>query len=378
LSINKRIIQSSAPYFSTEDIEKIIADVRSILKSGYLIFGKYTEKFERMFADYVNVKYAVGTNSGTSALEIPLRCLNVKNGCEVIVPTNTTTSSPNSVIFAGGKPVFVDIDPENLCIDIEDVSEKITSRTVGIMVVHIAGLIHPQIEELVEICRDNDLFLIEDSSHAHGALFKDKMAGSFGDVSTFSFVPTKVMTAGEGGMICTNIDKIAEKARLLRYDGVGPDGLTTELGYNWHPSEFHSVLGIYQLLHLEEFVKKRNEIAEKYEAGLKKISGVKTFHRPSHIRHSYYKFPILIEDGVDTAKLMRTLKEKYGVETGRVYYPPCHLQPLYKELYGFKEGAFPVAEEVLKKVICLPIHYKLNDVEIDYVLESLQSTLNEN
>ena len=371
------MIKSSSPYFTAGDIEKIVSDVREILESGQLLFGEYTRKFEQMFAKYVKAKHAIETNSGTSALEIALRCLEVKNGAEVIVPTNTFIASPNSVIFAGGKPVFADIERETLCIDVEDAKERLTDKTIGIMAVHIAGLISPTIDDLRELCEDHHLFLIEDAAHAHGAMFKGEMAGNLGDVGCFSFYPTKVMTTGEGGMICTNMDKIAEKAKVLRYDGISNDGLIREIGYNWHPSEFHSAIGIYQLLRLEEFIKKRNDIARLYENRLRKISGISLFHRPSNIRHAYYKFPILLEPDINAEDLMKNLKEKHGVETGRVYYPPCHMQPLYKRLFGFKEGAFPVAEDVLSRVITLPMHAGMRTNEIDYVLENLESTINE-
>jgi len=257
-----------------------------------------------MYANYIGTKYAIATNSGTSVLDIALRCLGVKEGDEVIVPTNTFLASPNAVIFAGGKPILADIDPKTLCIDPNDVLERISARTRGVMVVHIAGLVCPQMVELSEICEDRGLFLIEDAAHAHGAMFRGKMAGNLGDIGCFSFFPTKVMTAAEGGMICTNIDELSEIMRVLIFDGIGHDGLHLELGYNWHMSELHSVLGIYQFHRLEHIVKRRNEIATKYRNSLNKTGGVTLFHTPPHIRHSYYKFPILIEDGSDTELLM--------------------------------------------------------------------------
>jgi len=371
------LIKSSSPYFTAEDLERISLDIREILDSGQLVFGEYTRKFEQMFAGYVKTKHAIETNSGTSALEIALRCLEVKNGDEVIVPTNTFIASPNSVIFAGGKPILADIERETLCIDVEDVKERLTDKTVGIMTVHLAGLISPTIDDLRELCEDHHLFLIEDAAHAHGAMFKGEMAGNLGDIGCFSFYPTKVMTTGEGGMISTNMDKVAEKAKVLRYDGISSDGLIREMGYNWHPSEFHSVIGIYQLLRLEEFVKKRNYVARLYGNRLRKTDGISLFPKPSNARHAYYKFPILLESSINPEDLMKRLKEKYYVETGRIYYPPCHMQPLYKQLFGFREGAFPVAEDVLSRTITLPMHPGIEAEQVDYVLDSLENAINE-
>jgi len=375
----KRIIQSAKPFFPSEDIEKIVEDITEILDSGRLlgVGGKFSEKFEKKFATYIGTKHAVGCNSGTSALELALRGLGVKRGDEVIVPTNTFLASPNSVIFAGGAPILADIDRETLCIDPNSVLEKISNRTKAIMVVHIAGLVCPQIEELLEICSDHELFLIEDAAHAHGAKFREKMAGNLGDIGCFSFYPTKVMSTAEGGMVCLNRDKLTKRLRILLFDGIGDDGLHVELGNNWHMSELHAVLGIYQLNRLEYMVKRRNEIADKYRKNLKMADYITLFNTPPHIRHSYYKFPILIDEELNTEDLITLLKDKYGVETGRVYYPPCHLQPIYRKRFRFKEGMFPTAEEVLKKVICLPIHIGMNDEDVEYVLESLSSALNE-
>jgi len=368
-------IPSAKPFFSSEDIKEILENIRAVLQSGYLTLGPYTEKFEKMFSKYVGCKHAVAVNSGTSALEIALRCLGVKNGCDVIVPTNTFIASPNSVIFARGKPVFADIDRETLCIDVSDALERITSKTVGVMVVHIAGLVCPQIEQLLKVCEDHDLFLIEDAAHAHGAEFKGRKAGNLGDVGCFSFFPTKVITTAEGGMICTSDHKLLENSKILRNDGVGSEGLHVALGGNGHMSELSAVLGIYQLHRLDYFIEKRNEIASRYREGLKKISGVVPLKTYTHIRHSYYKFPVLVDDDVDSIKLAKILKSNYNVDVGNIYYPPCHLQPIYKELFKYENGAFPVAEEVLKKIICLPMYVQIKPIEVEYVLRSLKDAI---
>jgi dTDP-4-amino-4,6-dideoxygalactose transaminase len=281
------------------------------------------------------------------------------------------------VIFAGGKPVFADINRETLCIDVEDALERITDRTVGIMVVHIAGLICPQMDELVEICRDRDLFLIEDAAHAHGAMFNGIQAGNLGDVGCFSFYPTKVMTTGEGGMICTNIGELPERMKVIRFDGISPEDLNVviKLGYNWHMSELNAVLGIYQLRRLESYINQRNKIASQYRSGLKGLSGVTVFHTPSTIRHSYYKFPILVDEDIHINKLIQILKDHYGIEIGRLYYPPCHLQPLYQKLMNCKAGMYPTAEEILRRVICLPMHVQIRETDVKYVLNSLTDAM---
>lgn len=344
------------------------------MRSGVLTDGPNVKAFEKEFADYVGVKHAVAVNSGTSALEIALRFYKLK-GREVIVPTNTFVATPNSVIFAGGKPVFADIREDTLCIDPEDVKEKISSRTAGVIVVHIAGLVCPQIRELHEICEDRDLFLLEDAAHAHGAMIDGKKAGSLGDGGCFSFYPTKVMTTGEGGMITTDNEELAEAALCMRTHGQDAKRMMVMLGHNWRMGEIAAIMGKNQLGNLEAFVRKRSEIARQYERLLVDIKEISLFKTPANIRHSYYKYPLKVKGGIYVEKLALTLKNDYGVETGNIYYPPCHLHPFYMKNFGMKEGGLPISENVLKRVICLPMHAGLAKEDAEYVSEALHRSL---
>jgi dTDP-4-amino-4,6-dideoxygalactose transaminase len=284
-------------------------------------------------------------------------------------------ATPNTVLFAGGKPVFSDIREDSLCIDPKDVRRKITKNTAGIVVVHIAGLVCPQMKELLEICEDRDLFLLEDAAHAHGALFDGKKAGTLGDVGAFSFYPTKVMTSGEGGMITTDDSGLAEMALMMRTHGQNAKREMVVLGHNWRMTEMAAIIGRHQLENLERFVVKRNEIARLYEKCLGDIDRVELFKVPSNIRHSYYKYPIKLSDEVDREKLAAVLKEKYGIETGNVYDPPCHLHPFYRENFGTGEGDLPVAERVLRKVLCLPMHCGISERDVEYVSEALRKSI---
>jgi perosamine synthetase len=363
-------IQSSFPFFDEESVNKILVDVRAALKSGVLTGGPHTKKFERKFAEYVGAKHAIAVNSGTSNLEIALRYFGVKDR-EVIVPTNTFIATPNSVVFAGGKPVFADIREDTLCIDPQDVERRITPQTAGLVVVHLAGLVCPQIDQLIKICRDYNLFLLEDCAHAHGAMVGNYMAGTLGDAGCFSFYPTKIMTTGEGGMLVTNDTGLADAALIMRNHGQDSQRLMVTLGHNWCMSEVSAILGEYQLEKLESFVHRRNEIARIYETSLEKVEGVTLFKTPSNMRNSYYKYPIKLSDNIDTQRLVEILKEKFNVETGSLYYPPCHLHPYYQTNFGTREGDLPVAEKVLGKVLCLPIHLGLTDEQVLQVTNAL-------
>ncbi|MGD0451251.1 MAG: DegT/DnrJ/EryC1/StrS family aminotransferase [Candidatus Bathyarchaeia archaeon] len=366
--------RSSFPYFSEDSIRVVLADIEASLRNGIMTNGPRVQEFEEKFREYAKVKHAVAVSSGASSLEIPLRYFGVKDR-EVIVPTDTFVATPNSVVFAGGRPVFADIREDTLCLDPEDVKRRISSKTAGIIVVHIAGLICPQINELRDLCADRGLFLIEDCAHAHGAAIDNKMAGTLGDVGCFSMAPTKVMTTGEGGIMITNNDEMAKIARFMRNRGLNSERLMTLLGHSWTMSEITAILGIHQLENLDYFVRRRNEIAKQYESLITKISGLSLLQTPSNILHSYHKFPVRLADEFDLEKIAAELMEKYSVETGTVYYPPCHMHPFYRANFGTKEGDFPISESVLKKTLCLPIHLLMTKEDVQYITESLVACL---
>ncbi len=368
-------ISGAFPVFSEESLNAISNDIKAMLKSGRLTDGPYALEFEQKFAEYNKVKYAVAVNSGTAALEVALATLKLQ-GREVIAPTNTFVSTPNSVIFAGGKPVFADMNPATLGIDVDDVKKKVTDKTAGVIVVHIAGLVCPQISELKAFCQQKGLFLLEDCAHAHGAWINGKKAGTFGDVGCFSFYPTKVMTSCEGGMIITDNEAVAEEAKCLRTCGQNSERQMVMLGHNWRLNELAAIVGLHQLEHLDEFLARRNQIARMYEETLSGANGISLFTVAPNFRHSYYKYPLKLADGVDRLKVASLMKEKYGVETGHVYYPPCHMQPYYMKTYGTRIGDLPQAETVLPQVLCLPMHIGLSDENVKYIGDSLISSIN--
>ena len=250
-------IPAARIYFPEEDRKEILEQIEGILGSGQLTLGKYGKEFEQRFAEYAGTKYAVAVNSGTSALEIILRALDVE-GSSVVVPTNTFFATPASVIHAGGRVIFADI-AGNLCLDPESLRQKIQKDTRAVIIVHIGGLVPPEIAEIQEICREHGLALIEDAAHAHGSTLDGKKAGSFGAGAAFSFYPTKVMTSGEGGMITTDDENIYQRALVFRDQGKAGflGNIHTEMGYNWRMSEIHAVIGLSQFARLEEFIADR-------------------------------------------------------------------------------------------------------------------------
>ena len=369
-------IPAAKIYFPEENRTELLKQIDEILGSGQLTLGKYGKEFEEQFAAYVGTKYAIAVNSGTSALEIPLRALDVE-GHSVIVPTNTFFATPASVIHAGGKVILADVT-ENLCIDPESVKENIREDTKGVITVHIGGIVPPQIKEIQEICNDYNLFLIEDAAHAHGSTLDGKKAGGFGNAAAFSFYPTKVITSGEGGMITTNDEKIYERALVFRDQGKAGfyGNVHTEMGYNWRMSEVHAAIGLSQFARLEEFIRDRRRVAKIYDEELKKMDTVTPIMIPLSVESNYYKYIALLDNGIDRAAIKKDLKEKYEVGlSGEVYELPCHLQPIFKDMYGFKDRDFPVADDVCKRQICLPVFAKMTDEQAKYVINSLKEVL---
>lgn len=357
--------------------EKLLKNIASILDTGRLIKGKYTASFEEKFAEYCKAKYAVSVSSCTAALEIVLRYIGV-SGSEVIVPTETFIATANAVIFAGGKPVLADIKKETYFLDPEEVKRLISKKTKAVIVVNIAGLISPEIEEIKKICDRSNLPLIEDCAHAVGASYKNKKAGTFGLAGCFSFYPTKIMTTCAGGMIITNDKKLAKHAKSLRLHGAGK-GLDdiVNIGSDWFLDEVRSAIGLNQLESLEHFLKRRARIAEFYDESLRTTDLIKRFPASGLSRHVYYKYPVQIQADIDVEKMKKDFPKKYGFELESLYWPTCHLQPIYKKRFGYCLGDFPVAESTISKQVTLPLHGGLKIEDAKHAFKCLLSEINQ-
>ncbi|MCB0276902.1 MAG: DegT/DnrJ/EryC1/StrS family aminotransferase [Calditrichaeota bacterium] len=376
-------IYANQPFFPEEDIAEINAGISEILRGGRLTQGPQVDRFETEFAAFCGSRHAVAVNSGTAALEILLRYHQLDGG-EVIVPTNTFLASANAVIFAGGRPVLADIHPETLCLDPRDLRRRITPQTRGVILVHIAGLITPHLEEIRGLCRQHGLFLIEDAAHAHGASRNGRMAGNLCDGGAFSFYPTKPMTTGEGGMITTNDEAVANFARSLRCHGIAigaenrgdNKNLLMRLGHNWRMSEIQALVGRVQLKRFPEALAARRRVGEWYQAFLQTIGGVSPFSIPDGTLHSFYKYPVLLSPPLTRENIGRELRAEHQVQTGSIYWPPCHLQPFYREAM-YCPGDFPVAEDILSRTLALPIYPTLSREEVELVCQALQIALHQ-
>jgi len=375
------MIYGSKYYFTEKQVQWINEKVADLLSQGYgIALGENTIQFEEEFASYIKTDYAVATSACTSALVMSLKFLDIA-GKDVLVPTNTFIATPNSVTLAGGNPKFCDIDPRYLCLTLDSIKKAYTSKTKGVIVVHFGGLIIPEIDEIKKWCEKKGLFLLEDSAHAIGAKIQERFAGSIGNMGCFSFFESKIMTTGEGGMITTNDKKLYEFAKRYQNHGRAPSDNKESLDFfpisahNYKMSDVSAILGLAQLRGIEENISLRHKIATIYDKHLGDIPKVSVVNDPpSGFRHVYYKYSALLDEGINRVQVRDKLKEK-GVMMGWLYYHPCHMQPAYKE----GQQPLPVAEDVLKRQITLPLYPQLanNQKDLQLVLEAFSEVFNE-
>ena len=365
------------PRFTEADRKWIHEEIEKIL-DGALSMGPNVQSFERDFAARVGVRHAIAMNSCTSTLEAALQSKKVA-GREVIIPSETFIATGMAVHLSGGIPVFAEISEKTLCLDLNDVKRKITKQTSGVILVHMAGLITPDIYEFRKVCDDNNIFLFEDAAHAPGAIFKGKEAGSFGHAGCFSFFPTKVITAGEGGMLTTDDDEIAEFARSFQHRGRDMQSSTEKYimpGRNVRMTETSALIGRVQFSHLTDYLSKRQKIAAIYKKELDGINGIKLVIPEILESSSFWKVPIILNPSIQREIVTERMAVK-GISVDWAYQPALHLQPVFRDLYGFKESLLPVTEDILGRHICLPCHPEMSELEAIFVSQSLVEILNE-
>lgn len=337
------------------------------IKNTNFILGENVQKFEKEFAKFCKVKYAIGVGNGTDALYLALRVLGIKTGDEVITPPNTFIATVEAITLNGAKPVFVDINPETYNIDITKIEKAITKKTKAIVPVHLYGQ-PADIGPILKIAKKYNLKVIEDAAQAHGAEYKGKRVGGLGDVGCFSFFPAKNLGAyGDGGMVVTNNKKIAEKVRLLRNHGRVQKYEHQIEGINSRLDELQAAILRVKLRYLNKWNQARRQRAKLYDNSLKNIKGVKIPFTPSWAVPVYYVYTIRTKE---RDKLQESLK-KEGISTG-LYYPiPLHLQPAYKYL-GYKIGDFPETERAAKEILSLPICPELSKKDQNYVIQKIK------
>lgn len=356
------MINIAKPIISDEEIEA----VTEVLKSGMLAQGPKVDEFEKKFAEYSEAKYGIATSSGTTALHTALVAAGVERGDEVITTPFTFAATSNSILYSDATPVYADIDPKTFNLNPEKIEEKITDKTKAIVPVHLYGQ-PADMDPILEIAEKHDLKVIEDAAQAHGSTYKGKKIGSIGDLGCFSFYPTKNMTTGEGGMVTTNDEELAEKSAMIRAHGESKRYEQSLLGYNYRMTDIAASIGIVQLKSIDKFNEKRNENAKYLSEGLSDVEGITTPCVDSNVTHVFHQYTIRVSKDRDEFKQFLTDNE---IGTG-VHYPiVLYKQPYYQNL-GIT-GNCPEAELAANQVISLPVHPSLTTEELDTIIETVK------
>ncbi|NMM46805.1 DegT/DnrJ/EryC1/StrS family aminotransferase [Marinigracilibium pacificum] len=363
-------------------LKKDIDDaIQEVLLSSAFINGQAVKDFANNLSKYLGCKHVIPCGNGTDALQIAMMALGFKPGDEIIVPSFTYVATVEVISLLGLKPVFVEVNKDTFNIDTNDLKDKITSRTVGIVPVHLYGQC-ANMEELLKIGSENNLKIIEDTAQALGAEYKFsdssvKKAGTIGDVGTTSFFPSKNLGCfGDGGALMTNNDDLAEYCNMIANHGQKIKYHHDTIGVNSRLDTLQAAILNVKLKELDDFAKRRNEVANKYNSAFENNSFIKTPNISPSSTHVYHQYTITLSKEIDRDKLKSSLAKK-GVPT-MVYYPiPVHLQKAYLK-YGYKKGDFPISESLCHHVISLPIHTEMNEGDQQFIIDTFLNEISKN
>ena len=363
-------------------------EIRSVvetLRSGWLTTGAKVKKFEEDFAAYTGTTHAVAVNSGTAALHLALEAIGIKEGDEVIIPTMTFTATAEVVLYFKAKPVLVDCEPDTLNINADEIEEKINAGTKAIIPVHLAG--QPcEMQRIMEIAQKYNLKVIEDAAHALPAHYQEKMIGTIGDITCFSFYATKTITTGEGGMATTGNSEWAERMRMMSLHGINHDAwkrYTKEgswyyevlyPGFKYNLTDIAAAIGVEQLKKCDRFWEARRRIAAVYDEAFTDLPEIRTPVCRSGRQHAWHLYVIqlnLERLRIDRSGFIEALKEK-NIGTS-VHFIPLHVHPFYRSTFGYQPEDFPNASAAFERIISLPIYPKMTDADAGCVVDAVRS-----
>jgi dTDP-4-amino-4,6-dideoxygalactose transaminase len=376
----KMDIPLAKPYTDEKEIDAVSA----VIRSGWVSMGSKVADFENMMAEFVGAQFAIATNSATSALHLSLYLQDIGPGDKVICPTFTCMATANAIRHVGAFPIFVEIDPLTFNLDPKAIEEAITLDTRAIMAVHQIGLA-ADMDPIEEIAKKNNLAIVEDGATSLGGEYKGRQVGGLGSPTCFSFHPRKVITTGEGGMITTDDEEFARRARIVRSHGASVSDLERhkargkiyasypEVGYNYRMTDMQGSMGIEQMKKLPWILKRKREIAAMFDARLAEIEEIEPPFVPDHSVHSYQSYLIRFKPGlkIDRDELLRDMADR-GISC-RHGIAPLHWEPYYRELYG--ELHFPVTEEVSRTTMFLPIYPQMTENEVHYIVDNLKELM---
>nr|WGD87734.1 DegT/DnrJ/EryC1/StrS family aminotransferase [Bacillus subtilis] len=371
----------SLPLIGKEEIQ----EVTETLESGWLSKGPKVQQFEKEFAAFVGAKHAVAVNSCTAALFLALKAKGIGPGDEVITSPLTFSSTANTIIHTGATPVFADIDENTLNIDPVNLEAAVTPRTKAVVPVHFGGQ-SCDMDAILAIAQNHGLFVLEDAAHAVYTTYKQRMIGSIGDATAFSFYATKNLATGEGGMLTTDDEELADKIRVLslhgmskaawnRYSSNGDWYYEVESpGYKMNMFDLQAALGLHQLKRLDDMQKRREEIAGRYQTAFQQIPGLITPFVHDDGRHAWHLYVLQVDDkkaGVTRSEMITALKDKYNIGTS-VHFIPVHIHPYYQKQFGYKEADYPNAMNYYKRTLSLPLYPSMSDDDVDDVIEAVR------
>ncbi|WP_457641496.1 DegT/DnrJ/EryC1/StrS family aminotransferase [Persephonella sp.] len=375
----KREIPFHRPYITDEEINGVI----DCLKNGWLTMGKKTIEFENRFSEYIGSKHSIAVNSCTAGLHLALKVIGLKENDEVIIPSTTFVATAEVVNYFGAKPVLVDIEKDTHLIDVNEVEKHITPKTKAIIPVHFSGQ-PADMDEILDIARKYNLYVIEDAAHALPAWYKGKKIGTIGDITAFSFYATKTLATGEGGMATTEDDEWAERMRVLRLHGISKDAWkryskegsweydVIENGYKYNTTDINSALGLAQLNKVEWMWQERTKIAKKYNETFKEYEELILYKiKPDRVS-SWHLYPLklnLESLKIERDQFIEELKDR-GIGTS-VHFIPIYRFSYYKKYFDYRLKDFPSSEWIFERVVSLPIFPGMNDEEIHYVIENI-------
>lgn len=345
--------------------EETYDEIKAVLDSGMIACGETVKEFTEGFLQVSHIPYGASCNSGTAALDIALRVLDIKPGDEVILPAFTFIATGNSILYQGAKPVFVDIDPDTYNLDPAEIEKNLTDKTKAILVVHLFGL-PANMPEIMEIARKYDLKVIEDCAQSHLADIDCQATGTLGDIGTYSFYPTKNMTTSEGGAVVSINQNLIEKSKIMIDQGQSAKYIHTELGFNYRMTNIAAAIGKVQLKYIAEWTHQRVQNAQKLNELLMDIPWIKTPHVPEGYTHVYHQYVIRLTDDAPMTRdeLIEELK-KEGIGSAIHYPSVLYDQPFYRD-QGLV-GECPVSEKAAGQVLSLPVHPMVSDDNLEQI-----------
>jgi dTDP-4-amino-4,6-dideoxygalactose transaminase len=372
------MIKKTVPLSSPDIGEEEVRAVEQVLRSSILSIGPKVQEFEKLVSEYSGLRYCVAVNSGTSALMLIMKAAGVTVGDRYLTTPFSFVTSSNILLYEGAEPVFVDIDPLTFNMDVRQLEQRYAEDPAKETIKGIVGVdVFAQPldwDPILDFTQKTGLKVIEDSCEALGSSYKGKNCGSFGSAGAFAFYPNKQMTTGEGGVVVTDDEEIYQLCRSMRNQGRGVAENWLEhvrLGYNFRMDELNAALGIEQVKKLDHFIVKRNAVAERYAKLFSGVSGVRTPVVETYTtRISWFVYVVMLDEGIDRDGIIGYLQE-LGIQS-RNYFAPIHLQPFYKERFGYREGMLPITENVTKRTLAIPFYNNLTVEDQEYVVHTLK------